>query len=127
MSLKLWLTKNVYVTSPRDPDPFFRPRQYSRNKTEVLQAVTETVNSLPGWKFEEHKEIQGRVRASRRWFIGLGEEINVYVVQGVDGVTTLEITSRSLVGKGDWGQNKRNVKQFLLELDLKIQPSGKML
>jgi hypothetical protein len=122
MSLKVWLTKNVYVTSPRDTDPFFRPRKYPLNKAEVIQAVKETVNSLQGWKFEEHKEIQGRVRASHRWFIGLGEEVNVYVVQGVDGVTTMEITSQSKAGKGDWGQNKRNVKNLLTALDLKIKP-----
>ncbi len=122
MSLKVWLTKNIYVTSPRDPDPFFRPRQYRQNKHEVVLMVKETVNSLPGWKFEEHKEIQGRVRATHRWFIGLGEEVNVYVVQGVDGITTVEITSQSKAGKGDWGQNKRNVKNLLTALDLKIKP-----
>jgi uncharacterized protein (DUF1499 family) len=77
---------------------------------------------LPGWKFEEYKEIQGRVRATHRWFIGLGEEVNVYVVQGLDGITTLEITSQSKAGKGDWGQNKRNVKNLLTALDLKIKP-----
>jgi hypothetical protein len=39
MSLKVWLTKNVYVTSPRDADPFFRPRKYNQNKEEVIQVV----------------------------------------------------------------------------------------
>jgi uncharacterized protein (DUF1499 family) len=122
MSLKVWLTKNVYVTSPRDTDPFFKPRQYRQNRDEVIQKVKETVNSLQGWKFEEHKEIQGRIRAIHRWFIGLGEEVNIYVVQGLDGITTLEITSQSKAGKGDWGQNKRNVKNLLTTLDLKIKP-----
>jgi hypothetical protein len=122
MSLKVWLTQNVYVTSPRDADPFFRPRKYNLPKNEVIQAVKETVNALSGWKFEEHKEIQGRIRANHRWFIGLGEEVNVYVVQGVDGITTMEITSQSKAGKGDWGQNKRNVKNLLTALDLKIKP-----
>ncbi|HXL73222.1 MAG TPA: DUF1499 domain-containing protein, partial [bacterium] len=122
MSLKVRLTKNVYVTSPRDADPFFRPRKYSQNKLEVIQIVTKTVNSLQGWKFEEYKEIQGRVRAIHRWFIGLGEEINVYVVQGIDGITTVEITSQSKAGKSDWGQNKRNVKNLLTALDQKTKP-----
>lgn len=121
MSLKVWLTKNIYVTSPRDPDPFFKPRKYSQSKNEVIQAVKETVDSLSGWKFEEHKEIQGRIRATHRWFIGLGEEINVYVVQGVDGITTMEITSQSKAGKGDWGQNKRNLKEFLIKMDQLIR------
>jgi uncharacterized protein (DUF1499 family) len=121
MSFKDLLTKNVYVTSPRDPDSFFKPRQYRQNRGEVIQKVKETVESLPGWKFEEHKEIQGRVRATHRWYIGLGEEINIYVVQGIDGITTLEITSQSKAGKGDWGQNKRNVKNLLTALDQKIK------
>jgi len=122
MSFKDLLTKNVYVTSPRDPDSFFKPRQYRQNRDEVIQTVKETVKSLPGWKFEEHKEIQGRVRATHRWYIGLGEEINIYVVQGIDGITTLEMTSQSKAGKGDWGQNKRNVKNLLAALDQKIKP-----
>ena len=121
MSLKVWLTKNIYVTSPRDTDAFFKPRRYSQTKDAVVQTVKETINLLSGWKFEEHKEIQGRLRASRRWFIGLGEEVNIYVVQGVDGVTTLEITSQSRAGKGDWGQNKRNVKNLLIALDSKTK------
>jgi hypothetical protein len=54
MSFKDLLTKNVYVTSPRDPDSFFKPRQYRQNRDEVIQTVKETVKSLPGWKFEEH-------------------------------------------------------------------------
>lgn len=122
MSFKDLLTKNVYVTSPRDPDSFFKPRRYRQNRDEVIQTVKETVKSLPGWKFEEHKEIQGRVRATHRWYIGLGEEINIYVVQGIDGITTLEMTSQSKAGKGDWGQNKRNVKNLLAALDQKIKP-----
>jgi hypothetical protein len=122
MSWKVWMTKNVYVTSPRDSDPFFRPRKYSQNKEEVVQAVKDVVASLSGWKFEDYKAIQGRVRAAHRWFIGLGEEVNIYVVQGVDGTTTLDITSQSKAGKGDWGQNKRNVNQLLTSLDLKIKP-----
>jgi hypothetical protein len=122
MSLKVWLTKNIYVTSPRDPDPFFNPRKYDQPKDEIVEVVKTAVTSLPGWKFEEYKAIQGRVRAGHRWFIGLGEEINIYVVQGIDGVTTLEITSQSKAGKGDWGQNKRNVKSLLDVLDSKIKP-----
>ena len=121
MSLKAWLTKNVYVTSPRDPDPFFRPRQYSCNRDEIIQLVQQSIGLLKGWKIEEHRENQGRVQASRRGFVGLGEVVNVYVVQGVDGVTSLEITSQSKVGKGDWGQNKRNVKALLTLLDAKIK------
>jgi hypothetical protein len=32
------------------------------------------------------------------------------------------MTSQSQAGKGDWGQNKRNVKNLLAALDQKIKP-----
>ena len=116
-ALKDWFTKNHYVTSPRDPDAFFRPRRYAKTREEVLSAVRPVIEKLSGWKILKHHEIQGRLQAARRGFLGLGEEVDLYIVQGLDGITTLEITSRSRVGKGDWGQNKRNLKAFLEEMD----------
>ncbi len=64
MSWKDWLNKNLYVTTPQDPDPFFRPRKYFKTKEEVTQVVLGLIGSLPRWKVVEHRENQGRVRAT---------------------------------------------------------------
>ncbi len=117
MGFKDWFGKNYYVTSPRDPDPFFRPRRYAKTREEVLASVQTVLQKLPGWKIEKHHEIQGRLQVERRGFMGLGESVDLYVVQGQDGITTLEITSRSRAGKGDFGQNRRNIMKFLSALD----------
>ena len=121
MGLKDWLTKNVYVTTPGDQDVFFQPRRYTQSKEEVVRVVREIIASLNGWKEEEYRENQGRIRASRSvLFPPSAQDINIYVVQGLDGVTGLEMTSQSKGAKGDWGRNKRNLRDFLTLLDSKL-------
>ena len=123
MSLKDWLTKNLYVTAPSDPDPFFHPRRYSKSKAEVAQALTETARSLPRWKVVEYRENQGRLHLTRSdLFLPFAQDVNAYVVQGSDGLTRLEMTSQSQGGKGDFGRNKRNLKEFLSRLDRLLPP-----
>ena len=123
MGLKDWLTKNLYVTTPNDPEPFFRPRRYQATREEVLKAVQETAASLGGWRVEEYREQQGLVRASRSvLFPPSAQDIRIYVVQGLDGVTGLEATSQSRGGKGDWGRNKKNLRELLARLDARLKP-----
>jgi uncharacterized protein (DUF1499 family) len=117
MAFKDLFAKNYYVTSDRDPDPFFRPRRYGKRQEEVLAVVRSIIEKLPGWKIVNYYEIQGRLQVGRRGFLGLGEAVDFYIIRGQDGITTLEVTSRSRVGKGDWGRNKKNLKTFLSELD----------
>jgi uncharacterized protein (DUF1499 family) len=123
LSLKDWLTKNLYVTTPGDPDPFFRPRKYSKTKEEVVRVVLETIGGLKRWKVLENRENQGRVRASRAAkFLPFADDVDVYIVQGLDGTVKLEIISRAQGGKGDFGRNKRNLKELLSALDAKFPP-----
>lgn len=120
MSLKDWLTKNIYVTSPENPEAFFRPRRYLKPREEVVRVVKEVIASLRGWRLEEYRENQGLVRASRAvLFPPSAQDINIYVVQGLDGMTGLEMTSQSKGTRGDWGRNKRNLRDFLARLDSK--------
>jgi len=123
LSLKEWLTKNLYVTTPNDPDPFFRPRKYAKTKEEVTRVVLDVIGGLKRWKILEHRENQGRVRASvAAKFLPFADDVDIYVVQGLDGVTKLEVLSRAQGGKGDFGRNKRNLKEFLSGLDAKLPP-----
>ncbi len=125
MGFKDWLTKNMCVTTPRDPDPFFHPRSYKESKTQVVQAVQEVISTLSNWKMSEYKEIQGRVHAARRGaWLGFEDDVNIYIVQGSDGITRLEMTSQSRALKGDWGRNRRNIRDFLSKMDAKIPPLG---
>ena len=121
MGLKDWLGTNHYVTKPGDPDPFFRPRKYQKIKTEVCAIVRDIIASLSTLRLEEYRENQGLFRITRSvLFPPSAQDINIYIVQGLDGVTGLEMTSVSRGAKRDWGQNKRNLREILSALDSKI-------
>ena len=121
MSWKDWFSKNLYVTTPQDPDPFFRPRKYSKTKEEVVKVVQEVIGSLSRWKVVEYRENQGRIRATcAARLLPFADDVDIYIVQGLDGVTKLEILSRAQGGKGDFGRNKRNLREFLSALDGKL-------
>jgi len=123
LGLKDWLGTNHFVTKPGDPDPFFRPRKYQKAKPEVAETVREVIASLTALRLEEYRENQGLFRVTRSvLFPPSAQDINIYVVQGLDGTTGLEMTSVSRGGKRDWGQNKRNLREILAALDLKIKP-----
>ena len=125
MGLKDWLTKNIYVTRPNDADPFFRPRKYAKTKEEVAGAVQGAIGALARWKVVEYRENQGRIHATHATALWrFVDDVNIYVVQGLDGTTKLEIISQSRIGKGDWGQNKRNIKELLSKLDSVLPPSA---
>lgn len=122
MSLKEWLGTNHYVTKPGDPEPFFRPRKYQKTKAEIITMVREVIASLAALRLEEYRENQGLFRITRSvLFPPSAQDINIYVVQGLDGTTGLEITSVSRGGKRDWGQNKRNLREILEALDAKLK------
>lgn len=121
MSLKEWLTKNIYVTTPGNPDPFFRPRKYAKTKEEVAGVVQEVLGTLTRWKVVEYRENQGRIHSTHTTrLFRFVDDVNIYVVQGLDGTTKLEVISQSRLGKGDLGQNKRNIRELLSALDAKL-------
>lgn len=121
MSWKEWLTKNIYVTTPENPDPFFRPRKYAKSKEEVAGTVQEVLAALARWQVMEYRENQGRIHATHTTrLMRFVDDVNIYVVQGLDGITKLEVISQSRVGKGDLGQNKRNIRELLSALDAKL-------
>jgi uncharacterized protein (DUF1499 family) len=73
----------------------------------------------------EHRENQGRIRVSvAAKLLPFADDVDIYVVQGLDGVTKLEILSRAQGGKGDFGRNKKNVREFLSGLDAKPPPAS---
>lgn len=125
MSLKDWWTKNLYVTSPKDRDAFFHPRRYALPQARVARAAHEIVAQLKGWTVQEYRETQGRIQVLRRGFFPFQtEDVNLYIVQGLDGVTKLEATSQSRVGRGDWGRNRRNLREFLTRMDAMLPSLG---
>ena len=89
-------------------------RAYSAPPEEILAAAEKAIEGLPRWTLESSAE--GELRATRRTRLGFTDDITVRVVEQANG-SEVYFESASRVGKGDLGQNPRNLKELLQAID----------
>lgn len=94
-------------------------RSYPLPPAELLDAVARTVEALPRWSIASRSaEGLAAVRTTR--LLRFKDDIKVQTTPQRSG-TGAHLTSASRVGKGDLGQNPRNIKQLLQEMDRQIE------
>jgi uncharacterized protein (DUF1499 family) len=111
MVLLDWFTRNWADTDEgRHPD--LRPPELPLPPDRALARVREAVGALPRWRVEGVDEAARVVRATRRTRLWKFVDDVTVRLEPAAGGTRLHARSQSRVGKGDLGQNRRN----LLEL-----------
>ena len=85
-------------------------RAYSAAPDEILAAIEKAVGELPRWTLESNAD--GGLSATRRTRLGFTDDIMVRVVEKANG-SEAHFESASRVGKGDLGQNPRNLEELL--------------
>ena len=106
------LTKNWADIEEGAADPALRPIDWPEAPAEAVGAVTAIVDRLPRWKVEEADPKTGTVHATRRTRVWrFVDDIHLRFEPTGEGC---RITghSQSRVGKGDLGQNARNLKEL---------------
>ncbi len=113
------LTTNVARTDPRAPDPALRPLRTARSRGEVAEALGEVAAGLSGWErlaVEEEGERATIVRLVRTTpLLRFRDDVTVRV-EDLGQARAIAAESRSRVGKGDLGQNPRNLRALLTAL-----------
>jgi uncharacterized protein (DUF1499 family) len=117
------LTTNVAETSDQSDDPDLRPLVAAVSMNELVETVKRVATALPDWTLEAEEsgqqEIVLRFTRTTRLF-RFKDDIAVRVVdRGSERV--LAAKSRSRIGKGDLGQNPRNLKQLLEAVRTKLE------
>ncbi len=113
---------NSAQTSP-DAAPELRTRVYRQKIGLVRQAAVvtafEQTTWLRGWRVVPSEDDTIRVEVPVLVFT---DDLTITVDQN-DGQTRVNVSSKSRVGKGDFGENRRHVAQFLRALDEAIGDS----
>ena len=109
------LTTNHAETSLDAGDQALRPLSSDRSVDETAAAIQRAADTLPRWTFEGRTDEGGVatlyfVRATR--LLGFKDDITLRVEPAAGGAV-IHGTSQSRVGKGDLGQNPRNLKEIL--------------
>jgi uncharacterized protein (DUF1499 family) len=108
------------VETGRTPEyPDLRPKMYAASEARVAKAVEDAISHLPRWtvtgsgRGAAGHSIQA-VAATRA--LGLESDVTISIKRE-GSWTYVNVRSRSRIGKADFGQNARNIRQLLQELD----------
>ena len=110
------LTTNVAATSDDARDERLRTISSTQRPPELAELVIAAARELPRWKLVEQSS--GSTATALHFvrttgLMGFQDDIRVRIVAATDGGSELSAESRSRVGKGDLGQNPRNLRELL--------------
>jgi uncharacterized protein (DUF1499 family) len=112
------LRTTVARTDSAAEDPLLRPLVTRASLDEVAEAVRGTVAELPRWRLAEQARDDGgltlRCERTSRLFRFTDDVVVRIEDRGSDRLVSA--VSRSRVGRGDLGQNPRNLKQLFRAL-----------
>ncbi len=117
----IWPVIDVVETGKTVEYPDVLPRYYSADPGRVFDEVRASVGSLE--TFEEtsvdasERVVEGLIIGP---VFGLEHDLTVRVQVVTEFVTRVRVRSASRVGKGDLGQNARNIETFFLEMDRRL-------
>lgn len=115
MSLLHWFTRNWAETgTPGDPD--LAPAELPLLPGPALEFVADRLRSLPRWRIEAVDPSAGTLHATHRTLVfRFVDDVHVRVEPAPTG-SRVHARSRSRIGKGDLGQNRRNLRMLLRAL-----------
>jgi uncharacterized protein (DUF1499 family) len=93
-------------------------RAYSVGPQKLLDAVRRAVEGLPRWTLEGEDEKE--LRAVRRTRLLRFQDDVIVRVRPRGGGSEARFESRSRVGKGDLGQNPRNLEELLAAVNREL-------
>ena len=116
----MWPVINIVETGRTPEYPDITPRTFQASPERVFDAAMHAVNRLPRWGVISYDEGKGeiRVEATTR-MLRFVDDVTIRVESNGEGAT-VNVRSASRVGKSDFGQNARNIRAFLSELDRQV-------
>lgn len=122
--LRAWPAINVVETGKTPEYPDIVPLVYRAEAAQVLDAVLHAVHRLPRWSLVAYRPETAEVRAEATSRLFKFVDDVLIRVTGRDEGVAVEVRSASRIGRGDFGQNARNIRAFFDVLDQEMQRLG---
>jgi len=112
---------NVVETGRTPEYPDIQPRVYRANVDQVFDAALHAVDRMPRWTLVSYQQESGEIKAEARSLAFRFVDDVVIRVMQQGASTVVSVRSASRVGRGDFGQNARNIRAFFDELDQQVE------
>ncbi len=115
------LTQNHAETGLDHPNPALRTRHYRLSAETLFITLRTLLKDFPRWQILDADRRTGTIMAKRKTdLFRFVDDIQISMKEINQNHVTLNIRSASRVGKGDFGQNARNIQELLKRLDTKV-------
>ena len=120
VTASMWPVLSAVTTGHTPEYPDVLPQYFSADPPRVFEESVRAVEALDRFSIVQKNEHTGRIEATHEGLLGFVEDVTITVVPQTDFVTSVEASSQSRVGRGDFGQNARNIRTFQAELDRRL-------
>lgn len=121
VAASIWPVINAVETGKTREYPEVQPQYYSTEPLRVFQESEGAIKATEGWTLVEADEADKTLRATTITpVVNFQQTITVRVEPVTEFVTRVHVRSASKSGKGDFGQNARNIETFFEELDNRL-------
>ena len=119
--LTAWPLINVVETGTTPEYPDLQPRIYRAEVSQVFDAALHAVDRMPRWTILAYQQESGEIKAEAKSLVFRFVDDVVIRVTSQGASTVVSVRSASRIGRGDFGQNARNIRAFLRELDRQVE------
>jgi uncharacterized protein (DUF1499 family) len=123
MGFLSWFTRN-WADTDEPGDPQLAPVDLPLPPSEALTRIEAVLRNLPRFQVEAVERDAGILRATRRTRLFRFVDDVTVRLEAVPGGTRVHARSQARVGKGDFGQNRRNLLLLLGALRQQLSPSS---
>src|SRR5262249_13648801 len=117
------LTHNEAATDDGSADPALRPIHANLPPAEIALLIEAAAAALPRWKLESKSvsEDSARLAYTRTTPLFRFRDAITLRVEAAHGGSVIHAHSKSRVGRGDLGQNARNLKEVLHAIRARLE------
>lgn len=120
VALRAWPLINVVETGKTPEYPDLTPRVYRVSTDRVFDAALHALHRLPRWSLISSRPETGEIRAEARTLVFRFVDDVLIRVTASGETAVVTVRSASRIGRGDFGQNARNIRALLEELDRQL-------
>ena len=121
VAASVWPVINEVETGATPEYPEVQPQYYTTEPRRVFDETTAAVEALEKWTLVSSEPSKWRIEAERETQVfGFVDDVTITIEPVTEFVTRVHVRSASRVGKGDFGQNARNIEEFFAELDNRL-------
>lgn len=120
ITTSIWPVINSVETGRTPQYPDVQPQYYTAEPTRIFEETRDAITALDNFKITNSDPATFMLQAEHHGVFGLTSDVTINIQPVTEFVTQVNIKSSNRIGRGDLGQNARNIQTVFDELDQRL-------